>query len=254
MNKQKNRELLYAQLALDYHAGPEDFCTPGIVLTEPALCPGRRAYSTELSFLELVTTGQAAVLMADPRLHPALEEWLKGVEESHWLLEFPRLLSLSRLLEPYGYELTQTHHGYLPAENLSPTFPPKGFSLCWLERGEIDRFYPNKAWPNALQERENPARPDMLALAAMDGESIAGLAGVSADGELLWQIGIDVLPEYRSRGLGTLLVRNLAAELAQRGKLPFYYSSLSNLHSQSIALGCGFRPAWVDISARKREV
>ena len=98
MNKQKNRELLYAQLALDYHAGPEDFCTPGIVLTEPALCPGRRAYSTELPFLELVTTGQAAVLMADPRLHPALEEWLKGVEESHWLLEFPRLLSLSRLL------------------------------------------------------------------------------------------------------------------------------------------------------------
>jgi len=181
MNKQKNRELLYAQLALDYHAGPEDFCTPGIVLTEPALCPGRRAYSTELPFLELVTTGQAAVLMADPRLHPALEEWLKGVEESHWLLEFPRLLSLSRLLEPYGYELTQTHHGYLPAENLSPTFPPKGFSLCWLERGEIDRFYPNKAWPNALQERENPARPDMLALAAMDGESIAGLAVVSAD-------------------------------------------------------------------------
>lgn len=253
MNKQKNRELLYAQLALDYHAAPEDFCTPGIVLTEPALCPGRRAYSTELPFLELVTTGQAAVLMADRRLHPALEEWLKGVEEPHWLLEFPRLLSLSRLLEPYGYELTQTHHGYLPAENLSPTFPPKGFSLCWLERGEISRFYPNQAWPNALQEAENPARPDMLALAALDGESIAGLAGVSADGELLWQIGIDVLPEYRGRGLGTLLVRNLAAELAQRGKLPFYSSSLSNLHSQSIALRCGFRPAWVDISAKKRE-
>ncbi len=61
-----------------------------------------------------------------------------------------------------------------------------------------------------------------------------------------------MLPEYRGRGLGTLLVRNLAAELEKRGKLPFYYSSLSNLHSQNIAAACGFRPAGVDVSAWKK--
>lgn len=125
--------------------------------------------------------------------------------------------------------------------------------MKWLESREISLFYPNEAWPNALQEGENPARPDVLALAALDGEKIAGLAGASADGREMWQIGIDVLPEYRGQGLGTLLVRNLAAEVEKRDKLPFYYVSLSNLPSQNIAVSCGFRPAWVDVSARKKE-
>lgn len=253
MKKRKNLETLYAQLALDYNAGIEDFQSGTVVFTLPALNPGRRAYSDRLPFFEMVTVGSSAVIMAEERLCPALKEWSGGAEEPHWLFEFPRMQKLAEILAPYGYELTQTHHGYLPAGSFSFAPLPEGFSLKWLEQREIAGFYPNKAYPNALQERENPARPDVLALAAMDGEKIAGLAGASADGKELWQIGIDVLPEYRGRGLGTALVRNLAAEIEKRGKLPFYYASLSNLHSQNIAAACGFRPAWVDVSAWKRE-
>ena len=94
----------------------------------------------------------------------------------------------------------------------------------------------------------------MLALLAMDGDRPAALAGVSADSPTLWQVGIDVLPEYQSRGLGTLLVEGLAYEVERRGAVPFYGTSLSNLHSQNIAWKCGFRPAWVGVSAKKTEV
>lgn len=253
MNRQKALEIGYRQLAVDFNTTPEIFQKRGVFFTAPARNPGCRAYSAKMPFLEMVTVGNAAVIMADERLCPALQKWVEGVEEPHWLFEFPRMRKLAELLAPYGYELTQTHHGYLPAEPFPAALPPEGFSLKWLERQDIDRLYPNEAWPNALQEGENPARPDMLALAAMDGERMAGLAGASADGREMWQIGIDVLPEYRGKGLGTLLVRNLAAEIEKRGKLPFYYSSLSNLHSQNIAVTCGFRPAWVDVSAWKRE-
>lgn len=253
MDREKALEIGYRQLAIDYNARPGDFQKEGVTFTAPALNPGRRVYSDKLPFFEMAAAGSSVVMMADERLYPALREWMQDAEEPHWLLEFPRLLALCKILKPYGYELTQTHHGYLPAGEFMPGTAPKGFTLEWLERSEIKRFYPNESWPNALQERENSTRPDMLALAAMDGEHVAGIAGVSADGREMWQIGVDVRPEYRGRGLGTAMVGNLAAEIEKRGKLPFYFSSLSNIHSQNIAVSCGFRPAWVDISAWKKE-
>lgn len=246
-------EIGYRQLAIDYNARPEGFIRPGITFTPPALNPGRRVYSDKMPFFELAAVGHAAVIMAHEALRPELDEWVKDVEHPHWLLEFPRLLALERILEPHGWRLTQTFHCYLPVRGFAPVDPPEGFTFRLLERGDIGELYPNSDWPNALQENENPSRPDVLALAAMDGNRIAAMAGASADGERLWQIGIDVLPEYRGRGLGALLVRGLCHEVQKRGALPFYGTSLSNIHSQNIAYSCGFAPAWVAVSAEERE-
>ena len=252
MEKQEAWAIGIAQLAADFNARPEDFTKPGITFTAPALNPGRRVYSDKRPFFELVTVGHAAVIMADEVLRPALDEWVKDVEHPHWLMEFPRLLALSGILEPYGWQLTQTFHHYLPAGDFGPVDPPEGLALRLMERGDIREFYPNTGWPNALQENENPDRPDVLALAAMDGGRVVAMAGASADAEKLWQVGIDVLPEYRGRGLGKLLVRGLRHEVQKRGAVPFYGTSLSNIHSQNIAYGCGFCPAWVAVSARNK--
>lgn len=247
MDRKKALEIGYRQLAIDYNAQPGDFQKEGVTFTAPALNPGRRVYSDKLPFFEMATVGASAVIMADERLYPALWDWIKGVEEPHWLLE------LLEILKPYGYELTQTFHHYLPAGDFAPMAVPENVVLEWLERREIEKFYPNESWPNALQEGGNPARPDVLALLAMDGNRPAAMAGASADSPGMWQIGIDVLPGYRGRGLGTLLVNHLAIEVEKRGALPFYGTSLSNIHSQNIAWKCGFRPAWAGISARKKE-
>lgn len=253
MTKREAFEIGYQQLAVDYNASPEDFIRSGITFTTPAQNPGRRAYSSKMPFFELVTVGHSAVIMADESLRPELDRWVKGVEHPHWLLELPRLLHLSEILAPYGYKLTQTHHGYLPASDFTMPKAPADINLRWLEQKDIAGLYPNTNWPNALQDAENPARPDILALAAVDNDTTIGIAGASMDAPEMWQIGIDVLPEYRGRGLGRLLVQGLAAEVERREAMPFYYSSLSNIHSQNIAIGCGFRPAWVDISAEEKE-
>lgn len=253
MEKQKAWAIGLAQLAVDFNAKPEDFTKSGILFTAPARNPGRRAYGTETPFFEMVTVGNSTVIMADERLWKELEAWAAGAEEAHWLFELPRMVKLAGILSPYGYELTQTFHHYLPAEDFEPAAPPDGLALRWLEREDISAYYPNTAWPNALQETGNPERPDALALAAMDGAKPAAMAGASLDSPAMWQIGIDVRPEYRGRGLGTLLVRGLAYEVERRGAMPFYGTSLSNLHSQNIARNCGFAPAWVAVSAKKKE-
>ena len=90
-------------------------------------------------------------------------------------------------------------------------------------------------------------------MAAFEGETPAALCGASADGELLWQVGIDVLPPYRSRGLGRALVEASSARIVELGKVPFYGTAAANVHSQGIAVNCGFFPAWVEVSSRRVE-
>ena len=77
-----------------------------------------------------------------------------------------------------------------------------------------------------------------------------GLAGASADCESMWQIGVDVLPAYRRRGIASALTSRLALEVFRLGKAPFYCAAWCNLKSVRNALKCGFRPAWVELTAR----
>lgn len=47
-------------------------------------------------------------------------------------------------------------------------------------------------------------------------------AGAAADSSLMWQINIDVLPEFGKKGLATSLVSNLAIIIMERGIVPYY--------------------------------
>ena len=93
----------------------------------------------------------------------------------------------------------------------------------------------------------------MLAVVAMDGGKIMGMAGCSADTPELWQIGIDILPEYRGCDVAKTLVTLLRNETFRRGAIPYYGKSLSNLPSWKTALGCGFRPFWIEAESQSDE-
>lgn len=62
--------------------------------------------------------------------------------------------------------------------------------------------------------------PDVLAVAAIIDGKVAAVAGASEDSPLMWQIGIDVLPEFGGRGLASSLVALLKQEILARGKSP----------------------------------
>jgi predicted GNAT family acetyltransferase len=84
----------------------------------------------------------------------------------------------------------------------------------------------------------------LVALAEYEGQ-IVGMAGASADCALMWQVGMDVLPEHRHHGLGAYLVNWLTLEILKRDYVPYYGTSSSNLASQRVAHRAGFSPAWV---------
>ena len=96
-------------------------------------------------------------------------------------------------------------------------------------------------------------RPDRMAVAAMDGDTVMGMAGCSEDAPHWQQIGIDVLPAYRSRGIGSCLVTLLKNRIIETGDIPFYGTAAANVPSQNIAYNSGFRPAWVETEAVRIE-
>jgi len=69
----------------------------------------------------------------------------------------------------------------------------------------------------------------------------------------MWQIGIDVLPEYRGRSIGTNLVTILKDEILKRGKIPFYGTVESHFLSQNIAVSAGFFPVWAELYSKTNE-
>ena len=100
--------------------------------------------------------------------------------------------------------------------------------------------------------KENPQARSYLAVGAYDGEKLVGLAGCSADCESMYQIGVDVLPAYRRQGIAAAVTSRLALEIMALGKVPFYCAAWSNIPSVRNAIRCGFRPAWVELTARDR--
>ena len=232
-------------LSLEYNCHPDDFGKKENVITMAKDIPGRRIYSEQKEFFSMVTLGRNAVITADEQIYPWLEKWCAD-KEGIWLFEHGHLMELEAELQKYGKTLQQSHHMFLPKTDV--TEPKSDFTVKWFEQEEIAALYGRAEFSNALCDRFKPERPDVLAVAAMQGEEIIGLAGCSADTKLFWQIGIDVLPEYRGRGIGTKLVQLSKNEVFRRGAIPFYGTSLSNLYSWNIALNCGFYPAWVEIA------
>lgn len=106
-------------------------------------------------------------------------------------------------------------------------------------------------WGNALCEERKEL--DVLGVGAFDGNKLVGLAGCSADCEKMWQIGIDVLPEYRRKGIAKALTSQLATETLNRGKVPFYCAAWSNIRSVRNALSVGFRPSWVEVTVKDKK-
>ena len=112
-----------------------------------------------------------------------------------------------------------------------------------------DRY--TEEWSNALSSENRGL--DVLGVGAYDHGRLIGLAGCSADCETMYQIGIDVLPAYRRKGIAAALTSKLALEIIALGKVPFYCAAWSNLKSVRNAIKCGFRPAWVELTARNSE-
>lgn len=234
------------QLAVDYNCQLSDFDKDGNTITENKLLDGRRIYESDGCFLKIMCLQGRAIICADKKMIPWLDEHIL-TKDASWLFDYGTLRAIDKKLRAFGHEIDEVSNFYLPNPCV-PDLDPLT-EIKWFEKDEIRQFKGDHRFEQAFAFEEN--FQDILGLAALEDCKLIGMAGASEDSSSLRQIGIDVLPEHRGKGIGTNLTAVLKQELLKRGSVPFYKTSISHLSSRNIAINAGFFPAWVELYSKK---
>ena len=248
LDNEKIRGIALEQAAIDSSCRPEDFLgnENKIFISKPS--PDARVY-LDLPFeADLTSYGECVVASVSERCYEPVKEYIEKFSAVD-CFETPAINVLSEKLRPMGLDVCFMAHYSLPdADTIRPL--PCPYPVKMLGKEDFAGLY-KPEWSNALCAK----RPqyDVIGAAAFDGDRMVGFAGASADGKRMWQIGIDVLPEYRRRGIASALTSRLACEILDRGIVPFYCHAWSNLASSRNAIRAGFRPAWVALTVKSRE-
>lgn len=246
MTNQDILQIALQQSAYDCNCNPEDFLSNENIITISRKHPLARKYIPLPLQCDLVSYGSNVVAQTSEELRPLVEAYLNKYPVEH-CFETPHIHALDEMLAPYGLKVCFMAEYFLPdVSRLKET--DCGYTLRFLQPEDFQHLY-TPQWSNALCE--NRKELDVLAVGAYDQEKLIGLAGCSADCETMYQIGIDVLPEYRRHGIATALTVRLAREIMKLGKVPFYCAAWCNLKSVKNAIKAGFSPAWVEITARE---
>ena len=233
------------QSAVDCNCSPEDFLSGQNRITLSRRHEKARAYLPLPFACDMVSYGSNIVAQTSPEIAPVAEAYLGKYPVEH-CFETPALHALDEALRPHGLKVCFMAEYFLPdVEALRPQ--PCPYRLRVLRQEDFESLY-TPEWRDALcAERKHL---DVLGVGAYDGEKLIGLAGCSADCETMYQIGVNVLPEYRRRGVASAVTSRLAREVLALGKVPFYCAAWCNVKSVRNAIRCGFRPAWVELTAR----
>lgn len=237
-----------AQSATDCGCAPADFFRSENVIVQSRVTAGARVYLKQPLACNLVSYGNNVVACVREDLKEAVRSFLNAYPVEH-CFETPALHAIDAAFAPYGVRSRYMAEYFLPdPEKLKEI--PCSYPVKILEPADFCNLY-TPEWGNALCRDRSEC--DALCVGAYDGEILVGLAGVSADCETMWQIGVDVLPAYRRKGIASALTSRLALETFARGKIPFYCAAWCNLKSVGNALGCGFFPAWAELTFTETE-
>lgn len=248
MTNQEILEIALQQSAYDCNCNPEDFLLEENKVVLSQKHEKARVYLPLPLECDLVSYGNNIVAQVSPRMKEVVETYITKYAVAR-CFESPNVIALNEKLAEFGYKVCFMAEYFLPDMNVLKEIPcdyelrvlyPEDFKDCYTDQ-----------WGNALCcDRKHL---DKLAVGAFADGKLVGLAGCSADCEMMYQIGVDVLPEYRKKGIASSITSRLALEILKIGKVPFYCAAWSNVRSVRNAIKSGFRPAWVELTARDAE-
>lgn len=228
MTKHEMMEIVYNQLAVDYNCAPDDFLKDEIIFTIAEKTDGRRAMPFVKNRLEMITFGRGVIVNASKNIMPYVKKKLSG-KTSYDAMNSPIVYGVN----PY----------YLPDVDKIKPVENNNFDFRLIDK-DVQSFYKYAGFHNALQYDKHSERPEVLAAVSYDENKLIGIACVSTDSKTMYQIGVDVLPEYRGRDIAVKLVNMLTIETLKRSIVPYYTTDNANINSQKVAVKAGYFPAW----------
>ena len=243
-----NKEILHIameQSAVDANCRAEDFLRTENVVVTSAARSGARKYLSLPFDCHLISYGNNIVASVNEKHRAVVTDYVNHFSVEH-CFETPNLHVLNDALQKDGLRVCYMAEYFLPDLGALQV-QDCSYGVKLLHQEDFGPLY-IPTWSNALCEKRREL--DVLGVGAYDGGTLVGLAGCSADCEGMWQIGVDVLPAYRRQNIASALTSRLAVEILDWGKVPFYCAAWSNIKSVRNAIRSGFRPAWVELTAK----
>lgn len=241
-------ETAMKQSAIDLNCSPQDFRKKENVVVISGKKEEARKYLVLPFACNLVSYGNNVVASVGEELKEIAEGYISRYPMEH-CFETPNMHVLNDALQERGLRICFMAEYFLPDMDRLRELPC-AYEMRMLSQEDFaDLYLPE--WGNALCEDRKQL--DVVGVGAYEEGKLVGMAGASADCDSMWQIGVDVLPEYRRQGIACALTSRLALEILKKGRVPFYCAAWSNIRSVRNAVKSGFRPAWVEMTARSRE-
>lgn len=241
-------DIAMKQSAIDLGCNPEDFLKSENVIVYSKESTQARKYLNLPFDCDLVTYGNNIVASVKKEYYEIVNSYISAYDAAH-CFETPNMHVLNEAFEPFGLKVCFMAEYFLPDMNELKALPCP-YEIKILTQDDFKNLY-TEQWSNALCEKRKEL--DVLGVGAYVNGELAGLAACSADCDSMWQIGVDVLPDYRRQGIASALTSRLATLIINRGKVPFYCCAWSNIKSAGNAIKSGFRPAWAEMTVKPKE-
>lgn len=249
MTNNEIKEIALRQSAEDIGCQANDFLSDKNIVVPFYLGKNARKYYKEPIICNFVSYGSNIVAATTEEVSDLVTEYI-GKFEFYHCFETPHMHWLNERLAERGYEVCFMAEYYLPDVNKIGDMDCLYETRILVQEDFKELYLPE--WSNALcKDRKHL---DVLGVGAYDNDRLVGFAACSADCDDMWQIGVDVLPEYRQKGIASALTSKLAREILNRGKVPFYCSAWSNIRSARNAVKSGFIPAWVEMTVKPKSL
>ncbi|MFK7692113.1 GNAT family N-acetyltransferase [Paenibacillus sp. HJGM_3] len=252
-DKKSAARILRTVLAANMACVEDDFLSDRVIVCEAELREGRFRFPIRKQSLGVATMGRGAVVTCSAERLDWAREQLGGLTCGE-LFSAQTIARLEEYVTPDRQFMAGPDQKYVcSSDDLKPVHIPQGVTLTTYYGGEItERLYEHTEFPHALAFRLDALRPDRIAVVAECDGTLVGIAGASEDCELMWQIGVDVKPDYQGKGIGKAIVGTLTRAVLEAGVTPYYSTALSNLQSGQLAISLGYWPAWLELYARDR--
>jgi hypothetical protein len=236
------------QSAFDSNCRMDDFIQTENKIVISGQNPNARKYLELPFYCDLTSYGSNIVASVSKELAEIVSEYIAKYPVEH-CFETPNLHILSDKLQPFHLNVCFMAEYFLPDMDSIKLITCK-YETKVMDPDQFSTYYLPE-WGNALCEKRKHL--DRLAVGAFDNGKLIGLAGCSADCDTMWQIGVDVLPEYRRQEIASSLTSKLAIEVLNRNIVPFYCCAWSNIKSARNAIKSGFKPAWVQVTVKSND-
>lgn len=249
MNNDDVLRMAMKQSAEDIGCLPSDFISKSNVIVPFKLGPHAKKYYAEPIGCNFISYGNNIVVGTCKEIYGVVDNYISSYDFYH-CFETPYISKLNNQLSKYGQTIWLQAEYYLPDLNNLPLYTCD-YEIRIMEKSEFENYY-TPTWMNAIcQDR---SQLNNLCVGAFDKGQLIGLAGCTEDSEDMWQVGIDVLPEYRRSGIAAALTTKLTTEILEREKVPFLNTAWSNIRSARSAIKCGYVPSWVEMTIKPRDI